>query len=85
MTDARAFLHAALPWIIMGICVAILAANRKNPSKKDKSENTYATEGMCLGMCFGATFYAIFSWSLGIGMSLGMLVGLAIGQTLKKG
>ena len=87
MTDVRAFLQTALPWVIMGICVVILAANHKKPAKNERDEHAqgnYATEGMCLGMCFGATFCAIWNCSLGIGLSPGMLVGLVIGQTIRK-
>ena len=87
MKDVLAFAAAALPWVVMGICVAVLLVNRKKQSKTDPDEEVepdYGTEGMCLGMCFGTALESAFHGSLGIGMSLGMLGGLVIGQAIKK-
>ena len=87
MKDVLAFAAAALPWVVMGICVAVLLVNRKKLSNTDPDEEVemdYGAEGMCLGMCFGATLDSTLHGSLGLGMSLGMLVGLAIGQAVKK-
>ena len=56
MKDVLAFAAAALPWVIMGICVIVLLVNRKKLSNADPDEEVemdYGTEGMCLGMCFG--------------------------------
>ena len=87
MKDILAFAAAALPWVVMGICVAVLLVNRKKQSHADPDEEIemdYGTEGMCLGMCFGTALESALHSSLGIGMSLGMLVGLVLGQAIKK-
>lgn len=72
------FFSAALPFIIMGICLAIICANLK------KEKKTYAAEGMCIGMCFGAGLSAIFKINMATGISLGMLIGEAIGILIEK-
>ena len=50
MKDVLAFAAAALPWVVMGICVAVLLVNRK------KLSNTLHGSlglGMSLGMLVG--------------------------------
>ena len=77
------FLRAALPWIVVGLTLAVFFA--KNAGKKKKKENTdnYGAEGMSLGMCFGTAIGASLH-NIGLGISLGMLIGLAIGTCIKK-
>lgn len=70
------FLRAAMPWITMGLLLAIFAARQTN-KKKDKTDD-YGTEGMCLGMCLGTAI------STDIGLCMGMLMGLLIGSCIKK-
>ena len=75
------FILASLPFIIIGICVAIIVVN----NRKNKNKESYISEGMCLGMSFGLLVGASFrSEHLGMFLSLGMLVGEAIGSSLKK-
>ena len=76
------FIFAALPLVIVGICLALLAAKQKR--MKDSAVKTYMTEGMCLGMCFGAALAAVFSFGMGLGISLGMLVGETVGMLMPK-
>lgn len=84
MNNIRAFFSAALPWLTMGIVIAIFAARGASREKGNvKEEDNYSTEGMCLGMSFGVCLGTLFN-SVGIGISLGMLVGLAIGSCLRK-
>lgn len=71
---------AALPWICIGIAVALFAANHgavKKAKDSDKEYGNYMTEGMCLGMCIGAALD-------GNGLIYGMLLGLVIGMFIKK-
>lgn len=76
----KEFLMAALPWICMGIVIALFAVNH-NIIKKEKNNGkeygNYMTEGMCLGMCVGTALG-------GNGLIYGMLVGLLIGMFIKK-
>ena len=78
------FLRAALPWIVMGLLLAVFAAGSAGKKKKEKEIDNYGTEGMCLGMCFGTALGAAFGNNIAIGLPLGMLFGLAIGSSIKK-
>lgn len=77
------FLRAAMPWIAIGLLLAVFAA-RGAKMKKDDQQDDYGTEGMCLGMCFGTAIGTSLGNNTGIGISLGMLMGLAIGTCIKK-
>ena len=79
------FLRAALPWIAIGLLLAVLFARSAGKKKKEEQSDDYGTEGMCLGMCLGTAIGTSFGNNTGIGISLGMLIGLAIGTCIKKG
>ena len=78
------FLRAALPWIAIGLLLAVFFARSAGKKKKEKEIDNYGTEGMCLGMCFGTAIGTALGNNTGIGISLGMLLGLAIGSCIKK-
>lgn len=74
------FIMAALPWICIGIAIALFAANygaAKKAKDDEKEYGNYMTEGMCLGMCVGTALG-------GNGLSFGMLIGMAIGMCIRK-
>ena len=78
------FMRAALPWIAMGLLLAIFCAgSASGKSKNNKTDDNYGTEGMCLGMCLGTAIGTALD-NPGIGISLGMLIGLAVGTCMKK-
>ena len=79
------FLQAALPWIAVGLLLAVFFARSAGKKKKEKQNDNYGTEGMCLGMCFGTAIGAALGNNTGIGITLGMLLGLAVGTGIKKG
>lgn len=72
------FILAALPFIIIGLCLAVICANFKSEKK------TYCSEGMAIGMCFGVAIASTLNINLGLGISLGMLIGEAIGISKEK-
>lgn len=72
------FIFAALPFVIIGICLAIICANLK------KDKKTYCTEGMSIGMCLGVALSSTFDMNIGLGISLGMLIGETIGILIEK-
>ena len=74
------FIHAALPFIIIGLVLAVFFAFRS----KSNTENNYSTMGMALGMCFGSLFGTLGLVDIGIGLSLGMLIGLCFGSLIEK-
>ena len=78
------FLRAALPWIAVGLALAVLCARGAGKAKKKEPASDYGTEGMCLGMCFGTAIGTAFGNNIAIGLPLGMLFGLAIGSSIKE-
>lgn len=73
------FIRAALPWVLMGVSIAILVVNAKK-----YEGNNYMTEGRWLGLFAGITVGTMGFFSLGIGIALGMLAGEAIGCLIRK-
>ncbi|MDO4813211.1 MAG: hypothetical protein Q3995_06835 [Eubacteriales bacterium] len=84
MKDIMDFLLAALPWICMGLLLAIFFAQNIRKEKDSKKKENYGTEGMALGMCFGVAIGTSLGNNTGIGLSLGMLAGLVIGSCIEK-
>lgn len=79
----KEFMISALPLVIAGLCVAVLAvcAGRK----ESKKQETYMGEGMCLGMCLGVSLNSLIgSDNLGTAMCIGMLIGEVIGMMIPK-
>ena len=100
MNGIMAFFSAALPWIVMGVALAIFFARetKRKERRKDRQEKTdqqekanqqekeddFGAEGMALGMCFGVAIATAMHWNIGLGLSLGMLLGLTIGSEMEK-
>lgn len=84
MENVLDFLRAALPWIAVGLLLAVLFARSARKKKNKEQTGDYGTEGMCLGMCLGTAIGTSLGNNTGIGISLGMLIGLAIGTCIKK-
>ena len=78
------FFRASLPWITVGLALAVLCARSAKKKKEEESGENYGTEGMCIGMCLGTAIGTSLGNNTGIGISLGMLMGLAIGSCIKK-
>lgn len=74
---------AALPFVICGVCLAVLAVNHKKAKAEENSGN-YMMEGMCFGMCLGVSCAQIIHVNIGVGISLGMLIGETVGFLIKK-
>ena len=82
MENFFAFAKAALPWVAVGLLLAVFCARgagKKKNGKEEKPEN-YGTEGMCFGTAIGTAL----GNNTGLGISLGMLIGLAIGSAIEK-
>lgn len=69
------FIRAALPWIIVGICILVFLIHQN--SKR------YQYEGMFMGMSLGCALGSIYR-HLSIGLTLGMIIGLALGSCIQK-
>ena len=77
------FMTGAAPFVIIGLCLAILFANFRQKRGGQETGN-YLTEGMCLGMCIGVAFSTSLGFDLGLGISLGMLIGETAGLFIQK-
>ena len=79
------FIFAALPWVAIGLCLAIFfARNAKKDKKEKKTVDNFGTEGMSVGMCIGVALGNLFEGGVGIGISIGMLIGLCVGSGIPK-
>lgn len=86
--NIKEFIYTALPWIAIGLFLAIffvkekLTGNTKESTEDDSAD--YSTMGMSIGMCFGTAIGAAHIINIGTAMCLGMLIGLIIGMQIKK-
>lgn len=84
MKETMDFLSAALPWICMGLLLAVFFARSTRKEQENKKNDNYSTEGLALGMCFGVAIGTSFGNNTGIGLTLGMLAGFVIGSCIEK-
>lgn len=68
------FAMAALPWVCIGIAIALCAANAGGQKEE---QGSFMVEGMCFGMCVGLSLGTVYT-------TYGMLAGTLIGMCLKK-
>lgn len=78
------FVNAALPWIAIGLLLAVFFARSSRKKKDSKEYDNYGSEGMCIGMSLGVALGSSFAHNVGLGMTFGMLIGLVIGSCIKK-
>lgn len=81
------FISAALPWVIMGLSVAVFAVYLNNGKRKknhDEKSGDYLPVGMSMGMCIGVMLGSSDIIGLGLGISLGTFIGMLIGMCIKK-
>lgn len=86
------FIMAALPWMMMGIALAVFAvsysAKKKRTTDEEKTGKSgewdnHGLLGMLLGMSLGLAVGSAGGHA-GTGISTGMLLGLALGMCVKK-
>ena len=82
MENVSDFLQAALPWIVMGLLLAVFFA--RSAKEKENSSDNYAMEGMGYGMSLGLCLFTALGKNIGTGLCLGILLGLVIGSSIKK-
>lgn len=80
MKNITLFIHTALPWICIGLLLALFFVNQKN----NKPKENYGSEGMLLGMSMGCALSLLGIQNTGLDMSMGMLLGLVIGSNIEK-
>lgn len=70
----KEFIMAALPWVVISLCIVVLAV--RTGRKESKKKETYIGEGMCIGMCLGVSLKSMIGFdNLGTAMCIGMLIG----------
>lgn len=84
MKDVYDFFTAALPWLAIGLALAILLAGLSKEKNSASRNNNYGIEGMCVGMVIGSALSMTVIHNNGTGISLGMLIGLALGSLIEK-
>lgn len=73
-----AFVNSALPWILMGIAIAIYIA------KYESNKETYLREGFFLGIVFGAFIGFFFFDGNSLFLPCGILIGEILGLNVRK-
>lgn len=63
MENVSDFLQAALPWIVMGLLLAVFFA--RNAKEKENSSDNYAMEGMGYGMSLGLCLFTALGKNIG--------------------
>lgn len=73
------FISAALPWIICGLCVAIICAKLGTRKKQEEGLGQRISLGISLGLLLGVALNSadIFAGH-GTGLALGPLIGLTL-------
>ena len=85
MKNFADFMSAALPWIAMGLLLAIFFARAARGKKdKDKKKQDRVSEGMALGMCFGVALGTALHIDVGLGLMAGMVLGLLAGTAFGR-
>lgn len=73
------FLSAALPWVICGLCVAVICARVGFRKKQEEGLGQRISLGLSLGLLLGVTLNGLGLWaSHGTGLALGPLIGLTL-------
>ena len=92
MQNVMDFLSAALPWICLGLLLAVFFVRAERAKKKsaeaeengEKKKADYGAEGLAIGMCFGTAVGTSIGNNTGLGMVIGMVLGYAVGLSMEK-
>ena len=77
MSSIYMFAGAAMPWIALGLLLAVFCVRAACRKMTQKKKDDYSSEGMSIGMCFGVAMATAFHINTGIGMVLGLAIGLS--------
>ena len=84
MRDILEFLNATLPWIAMGLLLAVLFVREIRRKKDNDRHEDYISERMSIGLCFGFAVSTALHVNIGPGMVAGMVLGHIIGSLIEK-
>ena len=75
----KEFVTAALPWVLVGIALAILAVNCGMEKQKDEKKSASITVGAGLGLLLGVALNSCGLWdNHALGLAIGPLWGMAL-------
>ena len=81
----KEFILAALPLVLMGLALAVLAANHITEKQKDEKRGARLAMGAGLGLLLGVTLNSCRLWeSHLLGLALGPLWGMAIASLISR-
>lgn len=80
----RAFISSALPWVLMGIALAILAVNHGMERQKEEKRGERIALGAALGLLLGVALNGCGLWeSHALGLAIGPLWGMALASLFR--
>lgn len=78
------FITSALPWVMAGIALAILAVNHSAEQQEDENRGSGMATGAGLGLLLGVALNSCGLWeNHALGLVLGPLWGMALGSCYK--
>ena len=81
----KEFIFAALPLVLMGLALAILAVNYVMEKQKDEKWETRIAMGAGLGLILGVTLNSCGLWENHLlGVALGPMWGMAIASLISR-
>ena len=86
------FIMAALPWVVLGLAVAVCLTAASVLGKKNKERaaegreevQTYESQGIAIGLCMGPALGLLLFHNIALGMGPALLFGYAIGASIEK-
>lgn len=79
----KEFVFAALPWVLMGLALAVLAVN--HITKKNEKRGTYIALGAGLSLLLGAVLNSCGLWAdQALGYAMGPLLGMAAASLIPE-
>lgn len=81
----KEFIFTALPLVLVGLALAVLAANHMMEKQKDEKRGARIATGAGLGLILGVTLNGCGLWeSHLLGLALGPLWGMAIASLFPR-
>ncbi|MGN0773774.1 MAG: hypothetical protein ACI4MP_08320 [Candidatus Ventricola sp.] len=84
----KAFILAALPWVLCGLAMAVLCAGmgRAKGQEKREDDGSPLAIGLALGLMLSPALNSLGLWeSHGVGFALGPLWGMALAALIQGG
>ncbi|MDO5541391.1 MAG: hypothetical protein Q4F83_15210 [Eubacteriales bacterium] len=81
----KEFIFAALPLVLIGLALAVLAVNHMTEKQKDEKWDTRIAFGAGFGLLMGVTLNSCGLWENHLlGLALGPLWGMAIASLISR-